>query len=62
MDTEQNMTFLENYVVSRQKHHFLQDSVHISKFCTVYQILRKIPWVQNRRILEGLNIVHTVCI
>ena len=30
-----------------QKHHFLQDSVHISKFCAVYQILRKIPRVQN---------------
>ena len=35
-----------------QKHHFLQDSVHISKFCAVYQILR----VQNRRILEGMDI------
>ena len=35
-----------------QKH--LQDSVHISKFCAVYQILRKILQVQNRRILEGL--------
>ena len=37
-----------------QKHHFLQDSVHSSKFCAVYQILQKFPLAQNRRILEGL--------
>ena len=30
-----------------QKHHFLQDSEHISKFCAVYQILRKITRAQN---------------
>ena len=41
-----------------QKHHFLQDSVPISKFCAVDQILRKIPWAQNRRILEGLYILE----
>ena len=32
-----------------QKHHFLQDFVHISKFCAGYQILRKIPRAQNPR-------------
>ena len=43
-----------------QKHHFLQDSVHISKFCAVYQILRKIPRAQNRRILEGLLNINII--
>ena len=41
-----------------QKHHFLQDSVHVSKFCAVYPILRKIPLTQNRRILKRLQFKH----
>ena len=43
-----------------QKHHFLPDSVLISKFCAVYQILRNIPRAQNRRILEGLTVVYSI--
>ena len=53
---EKIQNFLENYVLGGQKHHFLQDSMHISKFCAVNQILRKIPRAQNRRFLEGLHL------
>ena len=61
MDTEQNMNkkfriFLRIMLLGGQKHHFLQDSMHISKFCAVNQILRKIPRAQNRRFLEGLHL------
>ena len=52
--------FLKNYVVRRKKHHFLQDSVHISKFCAAYQIVRKIPRAQNHRILEGMDITDQI--
>ena len=38
------------------KHCFLQDSAHICKFCSVYQILL----TQNCRILVGLNLGLTL--
>ena len=55
MDTEQNMK--QNLIFSRELCCREAKNIifcKISKFLAVYQILQKIPRVQNRRILKGL--------